>query len=389
MRWTLNALRRFRHYGLGVAMISARGLLASPGYQIDVWRADEGLPQGTVTSIAQTPDGYLWLGTQNGLVRFDGVRFQVFNEKNTPAINNNRIVQLFVDQQGTLWAGAERGSMVGVQNGAFVAYEMPGFGTTFNYARVFCDDAEGRLWVVSCEWQLMRLARGVRSVLSTNWGLSGPTSVAGDRSGQVYIGTERELATTQNGRFQIAWSQADEKDFRVEFLAPSSAGGCWVSGNGRLRRFDAGQRAADLGVYAWTNSPIYGLHEDHQHRLWVATLGSGLFRYNPDGTVLHLTTKDGLPTDFVRCVKEDREGNIWAGTEGGLMPVEAGDFRNAGHSSRVVLGPGAIGLRSCGWQLLDWHERKRAGPLDAGSGGTLWSASGFAERPCLVGGSGF
>ncbi|MEI2727200.1 MAG: two-component regulator propeller domain-containing protein [Verrucomicrobiota bacterium] len=82
MRWTLNALRRIRHYGLGVAMISAQGLPASPSYQIDVWRADEGLPQGTVTSIAQTPDGYLWLGTQNGLVRFDGVRFQVFNEKN-------------------------------------------------------------------------------------------------------------------------------------------------------------------------------------------------------------------------------------------------------------------------------------------------------------------
>lgn len=91
-------------------MVFGQESTASPSYQFDVWQTDEGLPQSTVTSIVQTPDGYLWLGTQNGLVRFDGVKFQVFNEDNTPAIKNSRIVQLFVDHHGTLWVSGEQGS---------------------------------------------------------------------------------------------------------------------------------------------------------------------------------------------------------------------------------------------------------------------------------------
>lgn len=85
---------------------------AAPAYQIDVWRAEDGLPQSTVTSVVQTPDGYLWLGTQNGLVRFDGVSFKVFNQNNTAPLKNNRIVQLHVDRHGTLWIGAEEGNLV-------------------------------------------------------------------------------------------------------------------------------------------------------------------------------------------------------------------------------------------------------------------------------------
>ena len=72
---------------IGMTLL-ARTALAASGYQVDVWRADDGLPQGTVTSIVQTRDGYLWLGTQYGLVRFDGVNFKIFNENNTPAIKS-------------------------------------------------------------------------------------------------------------------------------------------------------------------------------------------------------------------------------------------------------------------------------------------------------------
>ncbi len=86
-------------------------LTAAPDYQIDVWQTDEGLPQSTVTSIVQTRDGYLWLGTQNGLARFDGVDFQIFNENNTSAIKNNRIVKLYGDNEGTLWVSGEGGGI--------------------------------------------------------------------------------------------------------------------------------------------------------------------------------------------------------------------------------------------------------------------------------------
>jgi ligand-binding sensor domain-containing protein len=76
-------------------------------YRFDHWTTDNGLPQNTVRAIVQTRDGYLWLTTFDGLARFDGVRFTVFDKSNTPAITNNRFTALYEDRDGTLWAGAE------------------------------------------------------------------------------------------------------------------------------------------------------------------------------------------------------------------------------------------------------------------------------------------
>src|SRR5690242_11676277 len=78
-------------------------------YSIDVWQTEQGLPQDSVTSIVQTHDGYLWLGTYNGLVRFDGVRFKVFDTSNTRGLGDNRITSLYVDGYGTRWMGQETG----------------------------------------------------------------------------------------------------------------------------------------------------------------------------------------------------------------------------------------------------------------------------------------
>jgi ligand-binding sensor domain-containing protein len=75
------------------------------------------MPQSTVTCVAQSSDGYVWLGTQNGLVRFDGVKFRVFDENNKPAIKNSRIVQLLNDRDGTLWVGAEHGGLICLRQG--------------------------------------------------------------------------------------------------------------------------------------------------------------------------------------------------------------------------------------------------------------------------------
>jgi ligand-binding sensor domain-containing protein/signal transduction histidine kinase len=356
-------------------------------YQVDGWQTDEGLPQGTVTSIAQTGDGYLWLGTQNGLVRFDGVSFKFFNENNVPALKNNRIVQLFVDRLDRLWIGAEQGNLVCFQDGRFTAYEMPGKGTAFNYARAFCDDTNGGLWVVSCEWQLIHLDNGRFEVPSANWKLKGirPDAVASDRAGRVWVGTEKELAVRQDKNFRNVYDQTNEENFQVEFLARSRTGGIWVAGNRQLRKFESGHWVKNLGAYAWTNSPVYGLYEDSQNRLWVATLGDGLFRYDPDGTILHLTTKDGLANDFVRCVTEDHEGNIWAGMEGGgLCRLKPAIFQTLGArqglSSDQVMSMGEasdgsfwIGMNGAGLDHLSDGRITHYGPEQGLLNGHVWS----------------
>ncbi len=296
-----------------------RGFPQLSQYQTTTWRVEDGLPQSTVTCLAQSADGYLWLCTQNGLVRFDGVKFRVCDENNTPAIKNSRIVQLLSDKDGTLWVGTEHGGLACLREGQFTSYVVPGRGTTHDYARTICDDRQGALWQVSCEWQLIRFCQGQFTVLSDDWNLPNQTArtLACGAEGQVWVGTESELAVWQGGRFQPVWGSTNEENFHVDFMAPSRGGGVWVAANARLRKFEAGHWTMNLGAYNWTNRPIYDLCEDRENRLWVATLGSGLFRYDLNGEVLHLTTQNGLPTDFVRCVMEDREGNVWVGTEGG------------------------------------------------------------------------
>jgi len=318
---------------LALTVSSGWNVSCASEYQTTILRVEDGLPQSTVTSIAQSAEGYLWLGTQNGLVRFDGVKFRVFDENNTPAIKNSRVVQLLSDKNGALWVGTEQGGLVCLQQGAFTSYAAPSRGTTHDYARVFADDSQGALWQVSCEWQLIKCLNGQFTVPSENWILSSKAAhaLACDIQGQTWVGTDNELAVLREGGFQPAWGRTNEENFQVDWLSPCRHGGIWVAANGRLRKFESDRWTSDLGAYAWTNRPIYDLYEDRESRLWVATLGSGLFRYNTNGEVLHLTSENGLSTDFVRCVMEDREGNIWVGTEGGgLCRLKQSIFQNYG-----------------------------------------------------------
>ncbi|HTI70892.1 MAG TPA: two-component regulator propeller domain-containing protein [Candidatus Limnocylindria bacterium] len=311
-------LQRFVLASVGL-LLGLLGHSQAAEYLIDVWQTDDGLPQNSVTSVAQGRDGYLWIGTQDGLVRFDGLRFQVFDANNTPAIKNSRIVQLFNDRQGTLWVGTEQAGLMQFRDGQFRAFNPPNMGTTHNYARVFGDDEGGAFWMVSCEWELIRWQEGSFTVPSTRWNLAGAEtySLASAPAGGLWVGTDRELAIAHGDQFEIVWDGRNEPGFRVDVLAPSRKGGCWVAARNRLRQFQTTGPTADLGSYAWTNRPVYALHEDSRGYLWVATLGSGLYRYDTNGTVLHLGVSDGLPTDFIRCVTEDHEGNLWVGTEGG------------------------------------------------------------------------
>src|SRR5262245_22863046 len=103
-----------------LALTMAATAYAQP--RLRTWNTATGLPQNTVHSIVQTPDGYLWLGTRDGLARFDGVRFKVFNRGNTPELPTNRILRLFLDGAGRLWIypESERALLV-YEKGRFTA----------------------------------------------------------------------------------------------------------------------------------------------------------------------------------------------------------------------------------------------------------------------------
>ena len=106
-------------FGLVASAVVTAAAAPSRDYIIDVWGTDRGLPTSFVNAVAQTPDGYLWIGTQNGLLRFDGLRFVAFDPDNTPALAHARVEHLFVDGTGTLWANTYDGSLTSVRRGVF------------------------------------------------------------------------------------------------------------------------------------------------------------------------------------------------------------------------------------------------------------------------------
>src|SRR3984957_17240285 len=114
-------------------------------YILDNWQMPEGLPQTSAQALARTPDGYLWVGTQEGLARFDGVRFTVFDSNNEPAIPNKYITVLFVDRAGRLWIGTRSGVAV-LENGRFKPLQKIA-GIAHAYVHAITDGGAGHLWV--------------------------------------------------------------------------------------------------------------------------------------------------------------------------------------------------------------------------------------------------
>jgi hypothetical protein len=129
---------------------------ASAQYRLDVWTTDDGLPQNGIRAIHETPDGYLWLVTFDGLVRFDGIRFTVFNKSNSPGIDSNRFDSLYEDRNGELWLGTQDGGVTRYRHGSFTTYTTLN-GLPHNHVRGITGDDAGNLWVLAgdsiMQWQ--------------------------------------------------------------------------------------------------------------------------------------------------------------------------------------------------------------------------------------------
>ncbi len=115
-------------------------------YSRRVWQSSDGLPEDFTQAFAQTPDGYLWIGTGGGLARFDGVRFAVFNSSNEAAFGDDSVYSLLTTRDGTLWAGTDGGGLIRYRHGSFRAFGAAQ-GLTNPFVRVLFEDRNGRLWV--------------------------------------------------------------------------------------------------------------------------------------------------------------------------------------------------------------------------------------------------
>src|SRR6266704_3479665 len=143
-RWALAAAWLVLYGSLGnLSAASSTGPQPGAPFIIDGWDTEDGLPENAIIAMTQTRDGYLWLGTLNGLARFDGVHFTVFDDSNTPGLGSSRIVKLFEDSQTRLWIGTEGAGVAFAKDGKVTVLEETRTGSLSSIT----EDATGGIWL--------------------------------------------------------------------------------------------------------------------------------------------------------------------------------------------------------------------------------------------------
>ncbi|MBX7219406.1 MAG: hypothetical protein K1Y36_05635 [Blastocatellia bacterium] len=298
-------------------------------YRFDNWNTDTGLPQNHISSILQTRDGFIWLATLDGLVRFDGVRFQVFDRNNQKNFISNRFSALFEDDRGTLWAGTEEGGLVRYQDGVFTVLTVrEGAPNSIIYSMRI--DASGKPLLLSptaklyLEGDRLVPAQSPPQPFASILGANG-TAWSVDQAGIHWQGRNG------SGHFPVPEYQDPEIwNNSRKYLFEDSHGAFWNCAlrwkiqrfaNGQLTTFDASQgfEAETKPGQEPRRMVVVQMCEDTTGTLWLATT-AGLFRFEQDH-FFRLTKADGFPSNNTSAVFCDREGSLWVGTN------DAGLFR--------------------------------------------------------------
>ncbi len=298
-------------------------------YNLDAWTTSSGLPQNTITAIAQTQDGYLWMGSFGGLARFDGARFVVFDKSTTPALRNSGVHALLADRSGGLWVGTNGGGLTLLKDGTARTFGLAD-GLGADVVRSLFQDSKGRLWAGTNGGLSLREGDRFRTWNATN-GLTGNVvrAIREDASGALWIGTNGDgLFRMKDGQFTRFTRKDGLPSDLVFSLAFDKDGTLWVGTNGG----GLAARSADgrFRLYGRENGLdgdiIWSLLQDGDGSLWVGTYGAGLFRREGE-RFRGLTTRTGLSSDFVRALWQDHEGSLWIGTNtGGLARLRDGKF---------------------------------------------------------------
>ncbi|MBA4150533.1 MAG: response regulator [Verrucomicrobia bacterium] len=327
-----------------------------------VWQAEDGLPNPSVRKILQSSDGYIWLGTDDGLLRFDGIRFTEFDRKDYRLRNDRWLVGVVEDQERNIWASGANGGLVRLQDGKSTQFTTNN-GLLDNYVLTTHVDKSGTLWV-GTRSGLTRYENGGFVDLSKEPGLihEAIRTIYEDKEGTLWIGTAIGISRYKDKKFDSSFTEQlpeksvmallhsrdgslwigtpngltqikDEKitHFTIDHglahntiraLLEDSAGNFWVGTHGGLQRMVQGEffsvkfrDSASMETGDSISDMVYDLVEDREGNVWVGT-NVGLKRYRPQRFTIY-SRNNGLSHDQVTCVYQDRAGIIWIGTFGG------------------------------------------------------------------------
>jgi len=254
-------------------------------YTLTTWTQAEGLPQDTIRAITQTQDGYLWLGTNEGLVRFDGYDFLTYTKEDGD-LPNNTVIALTVGHDGVLWIGTLAG-LSRYAHGEFTNFTMKN-GLPASPVNAIAEDSDGSLWI-ACGGHLTKF---------------------------------------EHGEFKTLPKEALAPIQAVQVVYEDSRHQLWIGGSGGLLKRTNQGFSVVLGVDVLGNDFINAILSTSAG-IWVAAGNRGIVLVSPSAGLKHFDTSAGLPNNLVRALWSDRSGNLWVGTNGGLSRLENGRFVSA------------------------------------------------------------
>ena len=327
--------------------------LTFPPYKVTHWGHEQGLPQVTISTVIQTRDGYLWVGTQNGLARFDGFQFKVFDSETEPLLTSDSIGHLAEGPDGTLWIGTQRG----------LAYYYKG-----EFGRASIDAAldstpidaltvtkSGRVWIACHSGIFFLEDGGWREIKPQNGEVLEVKVLLSGLDDRVWMGTEQGLRYLDGDQaFRVSGDNALNGHL-VRALFQDRKGALWVGGRGfGLARFNSGKLTV-FPVPKHTEFELLSIGEDRDGQLWLGTMDKGLVGFKNEAFQFFRDQETWVHGE-VRTLMADDEGNLWVGTRTGLKQMRERVYNRIDH------GQGLAGEMV--WSVYE------------GSDGSLWAATG-------------
>ena len=360
-------------------------------YVHDTWGTERGFPSGTVSSIAQTPDGYLWIGTDKGLARFDGLSFRRFDRARPASLAIGPVRKLLTDKQGNLWILLQNTKLLRYRDGNFTLVpgeaengitamsQGAGNKVLLSSLAVGVLTADGENFTAASESLASGQSRNeAPTTFSWSTGLAPhrlmePTaaviSLAETTDGKIWLGTEdRGLYYLQQGRVSAA--AAAIPNLRINCFLPLSNSDLWVATNKGVMHWD-GKELTRAGIPPeLPDLEVLSMIRDRDSNIWVGTT-RGLFRVNEEGVA---SFAQGVPSAAtpVKALFEDREGNLWIG---GVQRLEL--LRDSPFVTYLIPA-----LQSAGALYVDSEDYTWIAPLEGG----LWWLKGSKYAPVTVAG---
>ena len=333
-----------------------------------VWTSNQGLPSDNITSVLQDNKGYIWIGTFNGLVKFEGIKFKVFSHNSQNGFKSNSATVIFEDSKKTLWIGTNGNGLAAYKKNEFTMFTMEN-GLVSNYINTISEDDSGNIWIgtrkglnlLNESWKIstldyleiknesiniaykdqngkMLIAAGKSGLFEVFENRLKQTkyskflknfeilSILDDKNGKIWIGTKNNGLFIYNDGKLKSYPVLDNINVKtVNTIKYGNKKSVWICTDSGIFRFYNNNFSAYTEKSGLSNNQVVDFYEDLEGNAWIATSRGGLIKLS-ESKFYSISKKHGLIHNTTNVIMNDKDGNYWIGTDKGLSLYRNSSF---------------------------------------------------------------